>query len=87
MGGDFGPARRERAGECARHFAETDEWEPMEGVREMEAAMVAAGRDVTLHTYPEAGHWFFESNRPESYLPSAAQLAWERTVEFLRRYL
>ena len=80
---DFAGARAAYLG----HFAETDEWEPMEGVREMEAAMVAAGRDVTLHTYPEAGHWFFESNRPESYLPSAAQLAWERTVEFLRRYL
>ena len=69
------------------HFADADEWEPMESVREMEAAMRAAGREVTLHLYPGAGHWFFESNQPDAYQPEAAALAWERTMEFLRRSL
>lgn len=26
------------------HFAEVDEWEPIEGVRKMEAEMISAGR-------------------------------------------
>lgn len=65
------------------HFGEQDEWEPLDGVRQMEADMRAAGRDVTVHTYP-AGHWFFEEDRPEHYHPDAAALAWERTVAFLR---
>jgi carboxymethylenebutenolidase len=65
------------------HFGENDEWEPIEGVREMEADLRSAGRAVTLHVYPGAQHWFFESNRPE-YNADAAELAWQRTTEFLR---
>ncbi len=69
------------------HFADPDEWEPLEDVRAMEAAMQAAGREVTLHLYPGAGHWFFEGDRPDAYRPAEAEQAWTRTVEFLRRYL
>ena len=69
------------------HFADPDDWEPIEGVREMEANMRAAGREVTVHLYPGAGHWFFESNKPDAYVPEAAEQAWARTLAFLRRYL
>ncbi len=82
-GGDFNAAHASYQG----HFAEVDEWEPREGVREMEADMRAAGREVTIHLYPEAGHWFFEDNHPESYHAESATLAWERTVRFLRGQL
>jgi carboxymethylenebutenolidase len=68
------------------HFAEVDEWEPMEYVRAMEADMKAAGVDVTLHIYPKAGHWFVEEDRPE-YDSASALLAWSRTYEFLRKNL
>ena len=68
------------------HFAEVDEWEPIEYVRKMEADMKAAGLDVTLHIYPNAGHWFVEEDRPE-YDSASAILAWSRTFEFLRKYL
>ncbi len=69
------------------HFAADDPWEPLDGVREMEAAMRAAGREVTFHVYPETGHWFFEEDRPDAYRPEAAALAWERTIAFLREKL
>jgi carboxymethylenebutenolidase len=68
------------------HFAETDEWEPMDGVRAMEKDMKAAGLDVTLHVYPGVAHWFMEEDRPE-YDPAAAALAWERTLAFLKKKL
>ncbi|MBI5946049.1 MAG: dienelactone hydrolase family protein [Chloroflexi bacterium] len=68
------------------HFCEVDEWEPIEGVREMEANMKSAGVDVTLHFYPGVGHWFMESDRPE-HDSASAQLAWERTFEFLKANL
>jgi len=68
------------------HYAEVDEWEPLEGVRAMEADMKAAGLDVTIHVYPGVHHWFVEQDRPE-YNPASAQLAWERTIEFLRKGL
>jgi len=64
------------------HYSEVDEWEPIEGVREMETSMKAANLDVTFHFYPKVRHWFVESDRPE-YDPGAAQLAWDRTFEFL----
>jgi carboxymethylenebutenolidase len=68
------------------HFAEQDEWEELEWVRQMESAMRDAGRKVTLHVYQGPGHWFFEHDRPE-YDPAAAELAWQRTLEFLRAQL
>jgi len=68
------------------HFAEVDEWEPLDDVRQMEADMKAAGLEVTLHTYPKAGHWFVEEDRPE-YDSASALLAWSRTFEFLRKNL
>ncbi|HEY1015760.1 MAG TPA: dienelactone hydrolase family protein [Herpetosiphonaceae bacterium] len=79
---DFAPSRAAYLG----HFSETDEWEPMEWVNKMETGMREAGREVTIHLYPDAKHWFFEPNRPE-YDPAFAELAWERTLAFLRAKL
>jgi carboxymethylenebutenolidase len=53
----------------------------------MEAAMRAAGREVTIHVYPGVGHWFFEPNRPDVYNAEASALVWERTLTFLREKL
>jgi carboxymethylenebutenolidase len=64
-----------------------DEWEPTEEVRGTEAALRAAGREVTFYTYPGIGHWFFEEDRPAYYDAQAAGLARERTVRFLREHL
>jgi len=70
------------------HFAEKDEWEaPVDETLRVQDVLRGAGMDVTFHIYPGTGHWFFEENRPEAYNADAAQLAWERTVEFLRRRL
>ncbi len=66
------------------HYADMDEWEPLDDVRLMEANMRTAGLSPTFHIYPNTKHWFFEDNRPE-YDPEAAELAWTRTLEFLRR--
>lgn len=76
---DFSIARAAYLG----HFADQDEWEPLEGVRQMEAAMQAAGRDVSINIYPGTQHWFCEPDRPE-YNAAAAQLAWKRTIDFLQ---
>lgn len=68
------------------HFSDVDEWEDIKWVRQMETDMKSAGVDVTLHIYPGVGHWFVEADRPE-YDSAAAQLAWERTFEFLKKNL
>ena len=64
------------------HYSDSDEWEPLEGVREMKQIMKNAGVDATLHIYPKVGHWFVESDRPE-YDSHAASQAWHRTFQFL----
>jgi carboxymethylenebutenolidase len=68
------------------HFAEDDPFEPVESVAQMEQELQAAGRPVTVYTYPGTKHWFFEDNRPE-YDAEAARLAWERTIQFLHERL
>jgi carboxymethylenebutenolidase len=69
------------------HFAETDEFEPLQDVKQFEKQLQSAGHPATFHVYPGTGHWFFEADRPEAYDPAAAGLAWERTVAFLHAHL
>lgn len=68
------------------HFAEIDEWEPLEGIRQMEINLKEAGCAADFHIYPGVQHWFFESDRPE-YNPAAARLAWERMIAFFNTIL
>lgn len=69
------------------HYAEVDEWEPIDEVRGTQEALRAAGCEVRFYTYPGVGHWFFEEDRVEHYDAQAASLAWQRTIEFLRARL
>ncbi|HLJ82431.1 MAG TPA: dienelactone hydrolase family protein [Ktedonobacterales bacterium] len=69
------------------HFAEVDPYQPAELAAEMEQALRAAGRPVTVYPYPGTTHWFFEANRPDAYNAAAAALAWERTIAFLNAEL
>jgi carboxymethylenebutenolidase len=69
------------------NFASDDEFQSNEDARSLEAALRNAGKEATVHVYPDTGHWFFEDNRPDVYNPEAAALAWERTVSFLRSKL
>ena len=68
------------------HFAEHDPYESLEAVSALEENIRQAGREVSFSVYPGTHHWFVEPNRPE-YDPAAAELAWERTIEFLRERL
>jgi carboxymethylenebutenolidase len=70
------------------HFAEHDTWGAgAQSVQTLETRLHAAGRATTFHTYPNTQHWFAEDDRPEAYDAEAAQLAWERSIAFLRSHL
>jgi carboxymethylenebutenolidase len=69
------------------HFAENDEFEPQSNVDELEESLKRAGRPVTFYRYSGTGHWFFEPDRTQAFNQAAADLAWERTLAFLREYL
>jgi carboxymethylenebutenolidase len=78
--GDFAKVKAEILG----HYSDTDEWEEIDYVRSMEKEMRNAGMKTNFHIYPQMPHWFFEEDRPE-FNPQAAELAWTRTLAFLRK--
>ncbi len=82
-GGDYTQSRSAFLG----HFAEHDAWVAASGVRKLERTLRAAGREATFHTYPDTAHWFAEEDRPDVYHAEAAQLAWQRTITFLRAHV
>jgi len=78
--GDFAKIKAEILG----HFSDADEWEEIDYVRAMENDLRNAGVTTNFHIYPQLAHWFFEDDRPE-FDPQAAEVAWKRTLEFLRK--
>lgn len=81
-GGEYASTRSAFLG----HFAETDEYESESGKKKLEKVLKATGKEVNFYTYPGTRHWFFENDRPE-FNPQAADLAWKRTTEFLKKHL
>lgn len=69
------------------HFAETDEYVSASGIKKQQKNLKAAGREAEYYTYPGTTHWFFENDRPEAYNAQAAELAFARTIGFLKNRL
>lgn len=67
------------------HKAESDE--PGNGpvIAEYAEAISRAGGSVELFEYAGSVHAFFNDDRPEVYQADHAALAWQRTLEFLKR--
>jgi carboxymethylenebutenolidase len=63
------------------HFGEQDTAIPLTDVAQIQAALP----DAEFHLYP-AGHAFNNTDRA-SFEPASATLAFERTIDFLRRHL
>ncbi len=62
------------------HYAGLDE-RVNAGWPAYEAALTANGKTYTMHMYADANHGFHNDTTPR-YDEAAAQLAWQRTVEF-----
>lgn len=69
------------------HFADNDPYVAAEEMQAIEENIRAAGLESQVYVYPGTGHWFFESDRPDAYQSGAAELAWSRTVDFLKDHL
>ena len=67
------------------HFAKNDDWATPEKGAAIQAAVQKAGGSMELFVY-DAAHAFFNETRPEVYSKDDAELAWKRTVEFLRAH-
>ncbi len=69
------------------HIAQKDEWVTVKRAEDVKSKIESAGKTkVELHTY-DAQHAFVNDTRPEAYSPDNAKLAWQRTVDFFKKYL
>ncbi len=68
-------------------FGEKDHGIPVESVRAFEKELEKYQIPHEIHIYPEAGHAFFNDDRPHVYHPEAAKDAWECTLRWLWAYL
>jgi carboxymethylenebutenolidase len=67
------------------HYASLDE-RINAGVAGYEAALKAAGKSYELHMYDGVNHAFNNDTNAARYNKEAADLAWSRTVAFLKKY-
>jgi carboxymethylenebutenolidase len=68
------------------HFANTDDWCTPKAVDDFAAALKAAGRTAEIFRY-DAKHAFMNEQRPDVHDKKAAELAWQRTLEFFGKHL
>ena len=73
-------------GPVLMHFGRSDRSIPADRVASMVDRMQAAGKSVEVHWY-DAGHAFFNDQRPTVYQPAEAELAWTRTIAIQRKAL
>jgi carboxymethylenebutenolidase len=66
------------------HFAEHDTLVTPDDVVLLEADLFELGREPEMWHYDDARHWFAEPGIDGFYDEAAAELAWRRTLEFLR---
>lgn len=82
---DIDPARFK--GYLQGHFAETDDFEPLEDARSYFEKIAEEGVEAEFHHYPGTGHWFANPSVPEAFDPDAAELALTRTIDFFHHHL
>ena len=68
------------------HFGKRDHTVPESTARALIDSIESRGKSVEAHFY-DADHAFFNDTRPEVYDSASAELAWSRTLDFLRRKL
>jgi carboxymethylenebutenolidase len=69
------------------HFADDDEWTPLPEATAFFEKLTAAGIDARMFSYEGTGHWFANQSVAEAFNADAAQLAFERSIDFLRHHL
>mgnify|MGYP001335418267 FL=1 len=68
------------------HYASLDE-RINAGIAAFETALKAAGKTYELHMYEGANHAFNNDTNAARYNKDVAELAWSRTVAFLKKYV
>ncbi len=73
-------------GPVLAHFGRQDAFVTEDAANALVAEIEKAGGRIEAHFY-DTGHAFFNDARPEAYSKPDAELAWQRTLDFLRAHL
>jgi carboxymethylenebutenolidase len=68
------------------HYAALDNT-TLQQVPAFDAALTAAGKNHTFYIYPGTNNGFMNDTVPARWEPVAALLSWNRSLDFLRKYL
>lgn len=68
------------------HYARVDDWANPSVAEEIQRKVRSGGGQMDLYIY-DAGHAFMRSTDSSKYEPKSAELAWQRTVDFLHRHI
>lgn len=71
------------SGPVLAHFGDRDEAYTRDQVDRLQEQLRSSGQEATFHWY-EADHAFFNDDRPEVFDRGATDIAWQRTLDFLR---
>jgi carboxymethylenebutenolidase len=74
------------SGAALMHLGERDEAYTREQIEGLEEQLRASGKPAESHWY-DAGHAFFNDDRPEVFDEEASELSWDRTIRFFREHL
>jgi carboxymethylenebutenolidase len=69
------------------HAAGQDDYFTPDAARQLESQLNGMGKRVEFHHYPDAGHAFFNEDRPDAYHQESADQLWERVTSFFRDHL
>ncbi|MEX2238553.1 MAG: dienelactone hydrolase family protein [Dehalococcoidia bacterium] len=80
------------------HYAEHDDFASPDSARALEKKLKELGKDAEFHVYPHTthgfAHEFFETDidtekmgLPMRYSNEAAEISWQRTLDFFRKHL
>ncbi|MBL0026124.1 MAG: dienelactone hydrolase family protein [Saprospiraceae bacterium] len=68
------------------HYGENDE-RINAGIADFDAGLKSNNKKYEIYIYAGAGHAFHNNTSAARYNADAAKLAWERTIEFFKKYL
>ncbi|WP_147065722.1 dienelactone hydrolase family protein [Knoellia locipacati] len=68
------------------HFGDSDDYIPLDTVRDIERAVTEGSDDVTFEVHPGAGH-AFDNPSPMFHHAQASAAAWQQTTQWLGRHL
>ncbi len=69
------------------HFGEEDTSIAIDDVEQFQAKLQTLNGNHAVYIYPNAGHAFANEDNEEAYNKEAAELAWRRTLDFLKQEL